>query len=438
MRVERWSVVALCFTFVLAVSAPSAAQLPPPGLEAGDTYRVLFVTSTTTNGNIGGMFGADVLVNQAAQSSGSKVRDLSFKAVLSSATTDAVDRFADDGVPIYNTRGELVASTVSELFAGAGTTLDHQVWYDEFANQIAGGMLAWTGSQSDGTATTRLCQGWSTSSNAFDANVGHADLVDDNWLSWGTLNCTNPARLYGLSDPVSTGGLALFLPAAASAQGQSGTFWTTRAWIVNTAGATVTVRGALLRQGQSNSSAVLHPVTLGSIPAHGFLEIADLVSALSGSGLTAGVLLTAETSAQGQPLDLIRATSYTSTPDPERGGAYGQAIPAVAAGTLEKVWVPGLFQSSTHRTNLGVLNTSDEQITVHIEFFGLGGGALATPVDWTLQPYEQRQWGLPALGVASVTGGSARVSLLSGVGSFRAYTSTVDEVTGDAAYNAGQ
>jgi hypothetical protein len=299
-------------------------------------------------------------------------------------------------------------------------------------------MLVWTGSNNDGTATTRHCQAWSTNSTSFDATVGHPDLVDEDWLSWGGLNCVNTAHLYALSDPVSVGGLTLFLPAAASAQGQSGTLWTTRAWIVNTAGATVTVRGALLRQGQDNTSAVLHPITLGSIHASGFLQVADLVSELGGSGLTAGVLLTAETSAQGQPFDLIRATSYTSTPDPDRDGAYGQAIPAVAAGTQDQVWIPGLFQSSSYRTNLGVLNTSGEQITVRIELFGAGGNALAAPVDWTLLPYEQRQWGLPALGVASATGGSAKVSLLSGAGSFRAYTSTVDEVTGDAAYNAGQ
>ncbi len=438
MRVERPSVVASFLVLIAIAASPAFAQLPPPGLEAGDMYRVLFVTSTTTNGAIGGLVGADAFVNHAAQGSASWLRGLSFKAVLSNQTQAAADRFVDDGVAIYNTRGELVAFSLSDLFAGSGTNLHHQVWYDEFAAQVASPMLAWTGSDSTGAPTTRLCQGWSTASTAYDATVGHPDLVDDDWLSWGTLNCTNPARLYGLSDPVSVGGLALFLPAAASAQGQSGTFWTTRAWIVNTAGATVTVRGALLRQGQSNLSAVQQPVTLGSVRGFGFLEIPDIVAALGGAGVTAGVLLTASTSAQGQPPELIRATSYTSTPDPDRGGAYGQAIPAVEEGSVDQVWIPGLFQNATHRTNLGVLNTSREQIMVRIELFGGSGNALAAPVDWTLQPYEQRQWGLPALGVASVSGGSARVSLVNGLGSYRAYASTIDEVTGDAAYNAGQ
>jgi hypothetical protein len=135
---------------------------------------------------------------------------------------------------------------------------------------------------------------------------------------------------------------------------------------------------------------------------------------------------------------MVRVTTYTSTPNQLGGGAYGQAIPAVPEGLSESVYVSGLFQNSTHRTNLGIVNTSPEQITVRIEFSDVGGQQIGVTVEWTLLPYEHRQRSLPDLGVSQIDGGGARMTLQSADGSFRAYTSTVDQVTGDAAYNAAR
>jgi len=61
-------------------------------------------------------------------------------------------------------------------------------------------------------------------------------------------------------------------------------------------------------------------------------------------------------------------------------------------------------------------------------------GGQAKSVNWTLQPYEQRQVSLPSLGVNELDGGL--VTFTAGRGtSFRGYTSTVDQNSGDAVYN---
>ena len=57
--------------------------------------RLIFVTSSDQNGNLGGLARADDLCNRLAGDAGLGSR--SFKAVLSTTTLDAVDRFVDDG-----------------------------------------------------------------------------------------------------------------------------------------------------------------------------------------------------------------------------------------------------------------------------------------------------------------------------------------------------
>lgn len=229
----------------------------------------------------------------------------------------------------------------------------------------------------------------------------------------------------------------LFLPAGASVPGLLGTHWTTDGWFHNRATTQVELLGAFLAPGADSSDAVSSPVSLATLSPGESLVLPDLVASLGGSGRTGGVYLRAEAQGVGQPLPFFFATSTTSTPNPLGGGAYGQGIPAVTAGGGAVQVAPGAFQDAARRTNVGALNTSD--FAVHLEVVVLDGdGGRVAEVTWTLAPYEHRQAGLPSLGVASVTGGTVVFTRTSGLGSYRGYTSTVDAVTGDAVYTAGQ
>lgn len=169
----------------------------PPNLPEGTPLRIIFATSTTHDGAIGGLAGADSLVGAAASAPGSLLAGISVTAVLSVTGTLAPSRFVDNGEPIYNTRGELVAPNLAAMFAGAGTTLSNAVQYDELG--VAHSGTVWTGTNADGTLAPTHCTNYSTNTDQQDGRIGYVDEADLEWVEFGTLNCINPARLYGLS-----------------------------------------------------------------------------------------------------------------------------------------------------------------------------------------------------------------------------------------------
>ncbi len=226
----------------------------------------------------------------------------------------------------------------------------------------------------------------------------------------------------------------LFVPAAATVGGVGGTFWSTNGWFSNLVDFPVTLEGAFLRQGQDNSDALGQLIRLGVIPPRGFIQVDDVVAALGGVEEAGGIYLLASADAGGLPAMLVAATTHTFTPNPAGEGVYGQGLAAVNAGGRQQVVAPGLYQGAAFRTNVGVLNTSAEIVSVELELRGPNGDVVAT-ASWTLLPYEQRQSSLRSLGVNAVEGGTLVVTRTSSTGSFRAYTSTVDQASGDAVYN---
>lgn len=226
---------------------------------------------------------------------------------------------------------------------------------------------------------------------------------------------------------------SLFVPAGAATHGQAGTYWSTNGWFSNITDVNLTIAGAFLYQGRDNSASVASPVTLGTIPPSGFTQLDDLVTLLGESEKTGGIYLELSGVGSDLPAELAVVTTHTFTPNPYGDGVYGQGIPAVPAGTRSRVVVPGVFQGSVLRTNIGALNTSGSEITLDVTILS-GGGDEQASTTWVLQPYEQRQVSLPSLGVSNLDGGSV-IFELSGHGSFRANTSTVDQSSGDAVYN---
>ncbi len=281
---------------------------------------------------------------------------------------------------------------------------------------------------------------WSRVSSTFVAPAGAASA----WIGLmiGNPILENETRpgvgvfddLWFAPQGANTASQILYYPAAAEALGQQGTHWKTSGRFSNLVDFPVTISASLLRQNQDNSAAVASPIVLGTVPARGHLAVDDLVSALGGNGMTAGVYLLAEAQAAGLPADLVNATSYTWTPNGSGPGGYGQGLPAVGAGTRAAVTIPGIYQGDAYRTNLGILNTSSGTIEVDVAVRD-GGGTVVFTTRWTLMPYEQRQVGLPSLGVANLDGGTASFTRTSTSGSFRAYASTVDQLSGDAIYS---
>ena len=229
----------------------------------------------------------------------------------------------------------------------------------------------------------------------------------------------------------------LFIPAAASAHGQQGTFWTTSGWLHNGSDDSADVYGAFLSQGRDNTAAVAAPTFLATIPAHGTAVLEDLVARLGSSGATGGLYLLGQLDRLDGPLPFLSVTSQTSTPNTAGQGSYGQGIPAVAGETATRIVAPGACQSAGKRTNVGILNTSSHPIALTVTVRDEVGGVVAD-VRWTLAPYEQRQVGLPSFGISALDTGSVVFERISADGSFCGYLSIVDQDTGDAVYVAAR
>lgn len=149
-------VISLLFQFV---SADCLAQpaFQPPGLNAGDQYRIVFATSEKINGQSADIADYNAFVQLQAASSDSPVFSIAdeFSAVVSTATVDARDNTStndlngDPSVPIYTAFGDLVANDNADFYDGA-TTGPIAFIPLESAPPVVFGI--WTGSEDDGTA----------------------------------------------------------------------------------------------------------------------------------------------------------------------------------------------------------------------------------------------------------------------------------------------
>jgi len=160
---------------------------------------VVFTTTGTWTGNLGGLPGADQKCMDEATSAG--LSD-SWKAMLSTTTLDVIDRIASDkeNVPIYNTKLQMVANNKDDFFDGTllkyiNYTLSKQEFYSDFV---------WTGSNFNGTKSTdgpTLCDDWTfgvygesgvgAKTGTFTPKVGYPSCVNNL-----PIYCTNMFESY--------------------------------------------------------------------------------------------------------------------------------------------------------------------------------------------------------------------------------------------------
>ena len=226
-----------------------------------------------------------------------------------------------------------------------------------------------------------------------------------------------------------------FFPAAASTAGANGTFWTTSGWFSNLTDTPVDLAGAVLLPGQSNATAIEKPIEIGTIAAGGFLRVDDIFAELGASGLTGGLFIRATSEEQIPFTKLISASSYTSTPNPFGGGAFGQAIGSTTDETAQVQVCPGARNNSSHRTNVGALNMAVGGIDLEVTVLDASGREIGSEV-WHLGSKETRQQRITTLISGSLNGGSVVFRRLNTWGPFAGYASVVDNTTGDAVYLA--
>ena len=168
-------------TAMALLASPSAAQSGP---------SIVFVTSTTHTGALGGLSGADAICQGIAN--GAPLPG-TYKAWLSDSTGTPDTRFYKSPGIYRNVNGFTVADNWDDLIDGAISNLN----LDQFGNQFTG--TVWTNTNVDGTRSGDWdCNDWTSSSDLVTGREGYINRVDGSWTysSGGYRGCGYSSRLY--------------------------------------------------------------------------------------------------------------------------------------------------------------------------------------------------------------------------------------------------
>jgi Protein of unknown function (DUF1554) len=148
------------------------------------------VTSTTYNGNLGGILGANTKC--AARAAAASLSG-SYFAWIGEGTGAPDTNFTKVAQPYYLVDGTTLIAG-SYLTLTNGTPLAHAIDRDEFG--AAHFDYVWTGVNANGTAATSSCQNWSSASSPQLGLVGSTGEINADWTAAGGISCNQSRRLY--------------------------------------------------------------------------------------------------------------------------------------------------------------------------------------------------------------------------------------------------
>jgi hypothetical protein len=159
-----------------------------------DDSRIIFVTSMSFNGNLGGLAGADQQCQNLATVAG-LYNPTNYKAWLSDNTTNAVDRLEHAPVPYLSVRGygTIIAQNWDDLVDGA---LANPIRFDEYGRLVTD--RVWTGTMSDGTKAGSDCSGWTSAKSTVKGSYGLSSDLTSLWTDNQPpdKSCSQKLRLY--------------------------------------------------------------------------------------------------------------------------------------------------------------------------------------------------------------------------------------------------
>jgi hypothetical protein len=153
----------------------------------------IFSTSAETNGNLGGLAGADAkCAAAAATGSVSAPKALQWKALISQKTgtqVDAKDRIVWTG-PLYDISGTVVTFDPSTWPWVGPASGGSNIRKTESGG--VSGSYTWTGTAVDGTATTADCNGWVDGTQAHVGTAGETgNFPAANWINSFNNGCSD-------------------------------------------------------------------------------------------------------------------------------------------------------------------------------------------------------------------------------------------------------
>ncbi len=200
---------------VFVATSASAARLSvlfggSSGSSVNSGYVRMFVTSTTYDGNLGGIAGADAKCQTRANAAS---LGGTWKAIISDSTTNAKSRTKLRFKPVFNLAGDLMWNPSIPLMIsndsetktgyapwGAAAYIANAPEITELGTVYSGTNFVWTGSTSSGIAHSANCTNWTSTTAPSGGIYGSTATNTTGWVITSSSACSNTFRLYCLED----------------------------------------------------------------------------------------------------------------------------------------------------------------------------------------------------------------------------------------------
>ena len=177
-----------------------ASVFLPVGLNAGDTYQLVFLSQGETAATSSSIsYYNDFAQSQAELNSLTGYEDgVTYNAIVSTSAVEARNN-ALVSAPVYNFNGELVANGSADLWDGS---LSARINYDQTGTEL-GGHHVWTGSTSSGEAWA----GFELGAGDNAASGGSGRDSNGKWIALkNTFSSTGSNSIYALSSVITVPG----------------------------------------------------------------------------------------------------------------------------------------------------------------------------------------------------------------------------------------
>lgn len=185
---------------------PTVTPIPTNTPAPTPSSRYSFITSSTYQGNLGGLSGADTICQNLADNAGiGSTVGKSYKAWLSDSTkspTTPSRLFVQSTVPYTRRNGTVIANNWTDLTDGS---LANKLTYDEGGNVIGGSgeqVHVWTNTDRAGDIkyqnTNNNCDDWGTNNTSSSGAFGYSTYTNSNWTDYGgqIIRCDKYKHLY--------------------------------------------------------------------------------------------------------------------------------------------------------------------------------------------------------------------------------------------------
>ena len=184
--------------WLVGTSISSAVVIIPTDLNAGDQYRLVFVTTLTFPGS-----SSDIAVyNGFVDGLGEMIMpNHDWRAIASTESVDARDNTSTvpgtdgAGIPIYRLDDSRVANSYMHLWNAGTTLLLAPIITTDDMMLLCNQCLVYTGTDEDGTGSLNRELGGST----LQATIGETQFTDDFWINGTSGTIFSDHSLYGIS-----------------------------------------------------------------------------------------------------------------------------------------------------------------------------------------------------------------------------------------------